>query len=183
MNNFLKNLRDSVDTGKVNQGAIDKLTEINEINILVIEKYGEEKAGNKMSRRDLSKLEQKIDDLVGERKEGIGEDLFDALEALGENIVVKEEIKIEDTMNKVMSDISEEYYFSITGLLLDEFGVKDKEIDDIEFNAENLTDANNLLSKICLFEIEYCDFLEDSVFYNNDILTIKNDLIKILKKK
>ncbi len=159
MNSFLKNLRDSVDTGRVNQGAIDKLTEINEINKLVVEKYGEEKAGNKMSKRDLSKLERKVDDLVGERKEGIEQDLFDALEALGENILVKEEIKIDDVI------------------------VKDKEIDDIEFNAENLTNANNLLSKICLFELEYTDFLENSVFYKSDILTIKNDLIKILKKK
>jgi len=182
MNDFLKNLRDFVDTGKVNQGAVDKLNEINEINKLVVEKYGEEKAGERMSKRDLSKLEQKVDDLVGERKEGIEQDLFDALEALGENIVVKEEIKIEDTMNKVMSEISEEFYFSITGLLLDEFGVKDKEIEDVDFDDENLNDANNLLSKICLFEVEYCDLLEDSVFYNEDILTIKNDLIKILKK-
>ena len=175
MNDFLKNLRDSVDTGKVNQGAIDKLNEINEINKLVVEKYGEEKAGERMSKRDLSKLEQKVDDLVGERKEGIEQDLFDALEALGENIVVKEDIKIEDTMNKVMSEISEEYYFSITGLLLDEFGVKDKEIEDIAFDDENLNDANNILSKICLFEVEYCDLLEDTIFYNEDILTIKNN--------
>lgn len=178
MNKFLKNLRDSVDTGKVNQGAIDKLNEINEINKLVVEKYGEEK----MFRRDLSKLEQKVDDLVGERKEGIEQDLFDALEALGENIVVKEEIKIEDTMNKVMSKISEEYYFNITELLLDEFGVKDKEIDDVDFDTENLNDVNNLLSMIYLFEVKYCDLLEDSVFYNKEIITIKNDLIKILKK-
>ena len=182
MNDFLKNLRDSVDTGKVNQGAIDKLNEINEINKLVVEKYGEEKAGEKMSRRDLSKLEHKVDDLVGERKEGIERDLFEALEALGENIVVKEEIRLEDTMNKVMQSISEDYYFSITGLLLDEFGVKDKEIEDIDFDEVHLNEANNILSKICLFEVEYCDLLEDSVFYNKDILEIKNDLIKILKK-
>ncbi len=182
MNNFLKNLRESVDAGSVNQGAIDKLNEINEINKLVVEKYGQEKAGEKMSRRDLSKLEQKVDDLVGERKDGIEQELFKALEALGENIVVKEEIEIEDTMNKVMSQISEEYYFSITGLLLDEFGVKEKELDDIELDDVHLNEANNILSKICLFEIEYCDFLENSIFYNEDILIIKNDLIKILKK-
>jgi len=182
MNDFLKNLRDSVDTGKVNQGSVDKLNEISEINKLVVEKYGEEKAGEKMSRSDLSKLENKVDNLVGERKEGIERDLFEALEALGENIVVKEEIRLEDTMNKVMSEISEEYYFSITGLLLDEFGVKDKEIEDIEFDEIHLNEANNILSKICLFEVEYSDYLEDNVFYLDDILKIKNELIKSLKK-
>lgn len=182
MNDFLKNLRESVETGKVNQAAIDNLNKINTINKLVVEKYGGENVGEKMSMVDLSKLEQKVDDLVGERKLGINKDLFDALEAVGNNIVVNEAIKLEDNINKYMLEVSEDYYMKIESILLDEFGIKYKKFEDVIFDDIHIDDANNLLSKICLFELEYIDFLENSVYYNTKIIEIKNNLIKILKK-
>jgi len=181
MNDFLKNLRDSVDTGKVNQGAVDKLNEINEINKLVNEKYGEEKIGEKMSQYDLSILEQKVDDLVGERKDGVNKEMLEYLEALKENVIVNAEINIVDNMYKVMSEINEDYYISIISLTLNKFGIEEKEIEDIEFDETQLSEANNILSKICLFEVEYSDYLEDNTFYLEVMTTIKKELIKILK--
>lgn len=179
MNDFLKNLKNSVDTSVINENAI---TKINDINNLVIKKYGEEKIGTKMSQQELSNLEQKIIDIAGGQKNP-NNDMLEYLEALKENVVSNTKIKIEDTMNKIMYEITENYYSEITGLLLDEFGVTNKEIEDIEINDIIFNIANNLLSKICLFEVEYCDYLETSTFYYEEIVSIKNNLIKIVKNK
>ena len=182
MNDFLKNLKQSLEIGIPNEVTINKISEINEILTIVNNKYGDENEVTKLSDNDLLKLSEKVDDLIGEKKKGSNESMLEYLDALQQNVVSKAELNIEDVMLKSISIIVNNYDMTVNGLLLDEFGVKNKEIEDVDFDIYILEDISELLSTICLFEIEYADYLEDNVFYNNDLLTIKRNILNILKK-
>jgi hypothetical protein len=182
MSNFLKNLKKSVDTGEIKRDIVDGINHINDINKLVVDKYGIEKIGDKMSKNDVDNLKSNVDKIIGDKKNGSDNDILDYLEALENNLIVKKENVLIDSMNKSISDISEKYYNVVTGQLLDSFGIQEKEIDDIVFDDITLIDVSEILNTICLLEVEYCEYLEDSVFYNQEIIKIKKDLIKILKK-
>ena len=52
-------------------------------------------------------------------------------------------------------------------MLIEEKFIKEIEVNFSDFVIEEVTD---ILNEITLFEVEYIDFLENNVFYNNEII-------------
>lgn len=178
MSDFLSKLKESVDSGEVNKEAVSKINEINE---LVEERYGKAVVGEKLSIDDLSKLEEKVENIAGEKKVS-DIDMLGYLETLKEAVVINAEIKLETNMLKSMAYIINQYDFIVNGLLFDALSVKDKELEEAVFNDAVTEEVVEILNKILLFELEYCDYLDKDDVYLKEIVPLKNNILKILGK-